>query len=101
MLWPTLIATALAAAAAPQTAVVEKKYPDGVVRLTLKLENVEPAVKQEFCTLALAVNEKLTLAKRVYQQQQQVNITPVVNTAAPVKQQAAPRRTQPVSGVRR
>lgn len=76
--------------------------PDGVVRLTQKLQNVEPPVKQEFCTLAEAVNEKLTLAKRVYlQQQQQVSIAPAVTTTAPVRQQPVPRQTQPVSGVRR
>jgi len=71
--------------------------PDGVVRLTQKLQNVDPPVKQEFCTLAEAVNEKLTLAKRVYQQQQ----ASAAAAATPQRQQTAPRQTQPAAGVRR
>jgi hypothetical protein len=74
--------------------------PDGVVRLTQKLQNVDPPVKQEFCALAEAVNEKLTLAKRVYQQQQ-ASIQPAATSAAPLRPQTVPRQTQPVNGVRR
>jgi len=75
--------------------------PDGIVRLTQKLQNVDPPVKQEFCTLAVAVNEKLTLAKRAYLQR--AAMTPTVNTAAPARQQSAPRAIAPASasGVRR
>ncbi len=71
--------------------------PDGVVRLTQKLQNVDPPVKQEFCILAEAVNEKLTLAKHVYQQQQ----ANAAAAATPQRQQAAPRLNVPVMGVRR
>lgn len=75
--------------------------PDGIVRLTQKLQNVDPPVKEEFCILAEAVNEKLTLAKRAYLQR--AAMTPTVNTVAPAKQQAAPRPSTPTisSGVRR
>jgi hypothetical protein len=75
--------------------------PDGVVRLTQKLQNVDPPVKEEFSILAEAVNEKLTLAKRAYLQR--AAMTPTVNTVPSAKQQAAPRPTAPtaVSGVRR
>ncbi len=72
--------------------------PDGVVRLTQKLENVDPPVKAEFCVLANAVNEKLTLAKRAYLQR--AAMTPTVNVSAPAKQQAVPRPIA-TSGVRR
>jgi hypothetical protein len=70
--------------------------PDGVVRLTQKLQNVDPPVKQEFCTLAAAVNEKLTLAKRVYLQQ-----VSAATAAPPQRMQTAPRQIQSPAGVRR
>jgi hypothetical protein len=75
--------------------------PEGVVRLTQKLQNVDPPVKAEFCVLAEAVNEKLTLAKRAYMQR--AAMTPTVNTSAPGRQQPAPRPIAPASasGVRR
>ncbi len=75
--------------------------PDGIVRLTQKLQNVDPPVKEEFCILAEAVNEKLTLAKRAYLQR--AAMTPVVNTSAPARQPAAPRPIAPASasGMRR
>lgn len=76
--------------------------PDGVVRLTQKLQNVDPPVKAEFCTLAQSVNEKLTLAKRAYLQR--AAMTPTVNTVMPTaRPQAPPRPIAPAStsGVRR
>lgn len=75
--------------------------PSGIVNLTQKLQNVDPPVKEEFCILAEAVNEKLTLAKRAYLQR--AAMTPTVNKVPPARQQAAPRPIAPAStsGMRR